>query len=188
MILLVFLLACFIPRIEMCANVVLAAAVLYFGWHLRSAAVRDGLSAELKQIGPPVEQNRFIIEDFSETGRVGSRIAQNCATPTTIVIDQFTVLALTYLTKFDSAHHASSSFFASPCISWLRYGYAAGDPSATNKVFEKRLRTDGQIWFMYSHESAREEAVLETLAAKYGRVENRTEYVGAGYFQLLPNS
>lgn len=180
MIMFTFLLACFAPQMGACADVVLLGLILFWVWHAKSASVRHSLLAELRRIGPPIEHNRQVVEDFSRNGRIGREIAANCARPTTVIIGDDVPAAITYFTSFDSAHISSAQFLKGPCIRWVQY---AGDQNAAEGIFSKALR-GAPVWVIYSHETRQEEGGLEALASKYGRVGRRTSYGGDGYFQL----
>jgi hypothetical protein len=185
LIVLMFLLASEIAEIRSLATAGLLIAIALALWQVHGdRRYYSQIVARLHELGPPLEQNRIVVEDFSYGGRIGQQIVAGCPQHKTVLVeDEFIALAIEYFTKYDSAHHESAKLLTGNCVDLVNFNYATDDPIGTTEIFAQSIKSKS-AWVLYSHLRQPDINFLESVARKFGAISERTAYAGAGYFLL----
>lgn len=151
------------------------------------SAARVG-SVKLADFGPPVEQSDKVWEAFTRQGKAGQMIDDQCRKfSASVFLNPAMSSAVNYFVRFEKSKSSDQSMLASQCVRLNGTSEAYANPGKVRQqVLDGRMPNE-PMWFAYSHLNGEEVAALKTVAREFGPLSNETEFVGAGFFSVIPS-
>ena len=144
-------------------------------------------SLKLAEMGPPTEQSDKVWEAFMRLGQAGQIVDSQCAkAAVNVFFNPSMGHAITYFVRHDQSINRAPSVLKQSCVRLIGTSDAYADAAKTRQQILDNGALNEPFWFIYSHLTDAEVAVLKSVAGRFGVLSSETAFVGAGFFQVTP--